>query len=298
MNKRKIKIAKAIRLDYTLKSIKDEDISIVEYPALYRQFDHDGKLLEELSYDSNGNLAEKYSFVYKDGILKEQIIFMDDESIGEHKFFEYSDGRISKIITKYAENYSDETAISYDAEGRLISKITYDEGEEGEKHLYEYSNDSNTYKIFDDYGKLETQEKRKFSSEGNLVQLVTTDYKDDIETTTDYTYNDKNFLIEEISRNKKNLIISNIIYSYDEKGNIEKSVLSTGKTIITSSYKYDDHNNEIEHIESNKEGEINHSIVRTYDEDGNILTTEAEIFMHGMGIDSKYALKYDYIFFE
>jgi len=201
MAKRKIKIAKAIRFDYTIQSFQDEEISIVENPAFYREYDEEGNMTQEIVYGPGGYLSEKYSFVYKDGKMVEQIVYMDEDTIAEHLFIKYQEDTILEQITKYQEG-EDITKWSYDGEGRVISKITYDEDEESEKLIYEYENNTIRKQAYDS-GELEIDEVEVFDDKGRVTENRTINNVEESYIITTFEYSPSDEVIVETQKTEE-----------------------------------------------------------------------------------------------
>ncbi len=297
MGKSKIKTAKATRFDYTVRSIRDEEIEIVENPAYYREYDEEGNLTMEVIYGPGGYLSEKYGFVYKDGKTVEQLTYLDEETVAEHQFIEYHGDKISKIVTKYEEGFQDETLFTYDEKGRLLSKITYDDGEEGEKQINDYQGDMLVEKYFDEYGNLEKQVFVRTDSEGRITDSKTEFSEDDSYEEVRYEYDEEGKVLSEKHSGTYDKAVKDIFYRYDEKGNLtETETRSTEGTVVVE-ITYDKAGNEVGQIEKNEDGELNHKVKRKFDSAGNVTEIEVEIFNHGLEIDQHYLIKYEYEFY-
>jgi YD repeat-containing protein len=298
MSDKKIKITKATRFDYTIESFQDEEIKIVENPAYYREYDENGNLTEETIYGPGGYISEKYSFVYNNGKVAEQKTWLDETTVAEHQFFEYEGDKLVKIITKYEEGYSDETRLEYDDKGRLVSKITFDDGEEGEKQLTEYNGNGQTTIKYDEYGNKESEETTETDDKGNVTYRKIIDFNEETEEETRYEYDSSGKITgEEHSGNYEGAgrTVENF---YDEKGRLIKTITKTtdgNQTILEIGY--DENGNEITQVEKNDAGELNHTVKRNYDENGNVVDTEVEIFNHGYDMDQHYVIKYEYVYY-
>jgi len=296
MAKRKIKIMEAVRFDYTIQSIQDEEISIVENPAFYREYDENENLIKEIIYGPGGYLSEKYAFVYQDGKMIEQIVYLDENTIAEHQYFEYQEDRIVKQITKYQEG-EDETRWVYDDMGRIISKTTYDEGDESEKTIYKYENNLIRKQKFDE-GELILEEFKEMDSEGHLIKFRSNNIVDEEEIITSYRYSASGNLEVETQTSPNGKLIQRIENQYNESGQQISMRTTDGHSSSLIEFKYDDNGNEIFQLETNEDGEINHKVDRKMDSEGNILETDVSIFYHGEGMDSRYHINYNYTFFE
>ena len=296
MAKRKIRVMKAIRFDYTIQSFQDEEISIIENPAFYREYDENENMIKEIIYGPGGYLSEKYAFVYQDGKMIEQIVYLDEDTIAEHQYFEYQEDKIVKQITKYQEG-EDETQWVYDDKGRIISKTTYDEGEESDKTIYKFENNSIHKQIFDE-GDLVLEEFEVMDSEGHVIENRNNNLIDEVEAITTYNYSASGKVEVETQTSPNGKLLQRIENEYGENGQQIAMRTTDGYATSFIEFKYDDNGNEIFQLETNEEGDINHKVERKFDGEGNIMETEVSIFYHGEGMDSRYHIKYDYTFFE
>jgi len=296
MAKRKIKITKATRFDYTIQSFQDEEISIVENPAFYREYDESGNMINEIVNGPGGYLSEKYSFVYRDKKMVEQLIYMDEDTVAEHQFFEYQNDKIIKQITKYQEG-EDEIIWSYDDKGRILSKTTYDEGDETNKTTYEYQ--ANTIHIKEyDSNELILNQVNSFDDKARIVEQKTINLIEEEKSITTFEYSDTGALLREVQTTLEGDLIQSIENKYNEKGQMIEVLTSTQDSITKLEIKFDEDGNEVYQLETNEKGEINHQVARSFDSEGNLLATEVELFYHGLGMDSHYEIKYEYEFFE
>lgn len=296
MSKQKIKIAKATRFDYTIQSFQDEEISIVENPAFYREYDEDGNMTLEIIYGPGGYLSEKYAFVYKNGKMIEQIVYMDEDTIAEHQFIKYQEDKLFEQITKYQEG-EDITKWTFDNEGRIISKITYDEDEEGEKLLYTYENNTVRKQIYDS-GELEIDEVEILDDKGRVTENRTINNVEENYVITTYEYSPKDEVLIEIQKTEEGKLIQKIENEFDANGKQTTMKITTPDSFSLTKFEYDEAGNEIYQVETNEQGEVNHQVQRSFDHEGNLLESSVELHYHGQGMDARYEIKYDYSFFE
>lgn len=135
----------------------------------------------------------------------------------------------------------------------------------------------------------------KFNEKGNLTKMSFYHSKNILASETLYKYNDKGYLIEEEHHNYDFFfpVSSKHIPKYDDKGNlIEKDNYdSDGKLTSKTKYKYDGKGNEIERNIYKPDGSLDSKWTFKYDNKGN--TIEENVYNSNGSLNSKITYRYN-----
>ncbi len=294
---KKIKTAKAIRIQYTLESIHDEELTQVEFPTSYREYDPNGNILQDISWDHNGVLSEKFAFAYEGKKKIAESLYLDEEEIAEHHTFSYEGEQISSAKITYLDGHEEQCTYTYE-DGKLISKECMDdEGDEGEKEYFSYENGMLTrYEKHGDFG-LEEITTQKW--DGKLLlekdqELVMEEDRVQVQN----QYNEKGLLIKSMEEKAVGQSRVESSYSYDEQDQLVEVQQNDNGENHTIRYRYNDKGDEVYMDDTAHDGQVNFTVEREYDDWGNVLESRVEIFSGDGLTEAKYTVKYAYTFFE
>ncbi len=232
------------------RSIYDSDGNIADHPwsKVICKYDIAGNRIEESNYDSDGTINQKHSYKYNSaGEMIEASRYNEEGVIEWKKTWKYENN--SKRVYEYTKMYypdyliGNKTHWKYYSEGYDLESLWYDEA-----------------------GKLERKEIRKFDLDDNLVE------------SSDYEYDSEGNLATPYNR------ISKTINKYDTNGNcIEESSYDLGGLLVQKhSYRYNSDGKNIEWLRYGKDELLEEKIIYRYN--NNLLVEEMKF---------KYEFKFD-----
>lgn len=220
-----------------LKEAKVKKIKAVKYEIVDRKETGKKFLIIEQSFDQNGNLIEVKTFDKE--VLNKTIKFSYDENNNLVKEEEYSpDGKMQKKINYYYENSRIKKAEVYNGNGKLLESSEYSYSNDNKKITLKilkegkYLESSIEFIYKDNFDKNGDNLSYKYNSEGKLLSI------------TENQCGKDGRLYERIELNPKEEIQSAVMFSYDEKGNINKiTTLDKNKnTLYYDEFKYEEKN--------------------------------------------------------
>ncbi|MBI35690.1 MAG: hypothetical protein CMP67_10060 [Flavobacteriales bacterium] len=259
-----------------VKSIKESEIGDIDegYSVnenkIYK-YNNKGNLIEEASYESDGDLFWKTTYHFdKNGNKVERNYISPNGSIGVDKY-----GK--KIVPA-----------SNKPNGSLVFK-----------YIYKYDNNGNKV------------EEAKYKPDGSLMEKTTFKYDKNDEITNVYTYDpfekqiyktsyQKKYYSNGIQKEKSLYNASGELkatYKYDDNGNETEEAIynSDGSLSYKHIYKYDNNGNKIEfafYRKSNDSLTLEVKETYKYDYKGNL--TESTVYNLGHSLSSKYNFEYEY----
>lgn len=284
-----IKSIETTRIDYVLGSIQDNEISSVEQLESIQNFDQQGNLIEQIDYDSSGEIAMHVRNTYQNSLIIKKEILDQSGDIQEDKTYFYKDNLLEKVVTHYAEGYEDETLYTYDANQQLLSAITYDEGEESDKIIYSRETNQLKVEVFNDFGHMESRETQVRNDKGLLIHRKLEDVEAGIREEWEYIYNEQDQPIESRYTRNPDAIRHTTKHFYEEGLEVRNETFD-GKNTSVQYFQYNDQKEIVSQKEYNDKEELNHSIQRVYDENHQLLESHVEINQHGMGMDARYSI--------
>ncbi len=247
-----------------------------------RTYDTNGKEIEYVRYDEDGNIAERKVYKY-------------DAFGNETEYAAYnSDGACAIKIMQ-----------DYDERGNLIGKIRYDgDGKIDGKWEYEYDENDNEIKMsyYIDGSTLTTWEEREYDENNNIVKYVEDTANRVFFYWYEYEYDENGNRIKEISYDREGSFKYMHEYEYDQSGRkiCAKTYNSTATYI--SEYEYDEHGNKIKETETRyyneeteqKEPRTIEEYEYGYDENENMTKYAHIVYDDEKGTDSRmWERKYD-----
>ncbi len=202
----------------------------------------------DIEFDNKGNILTKVTY---------KIRVSQDDSIRYQHFYEYnSRNQIKKELEIYEDGPLEKIiTYEYDSKNRLI-KIDKNKGNKyGNGHYeYEYDSSGNLKKetFYGSYGRLNYKIEYENNGLGQKVKAVKSSYNSrkrewQIGDRIEFSYNDKNQLVELIKYLKDGRISAKSQYEYDEFGNINVDNQFRNKDELAFKvkfeFKFDDNNN-------------------------------------------------------
>jgi YD repeat-containing protein len=192
---------------------------------VYAEYNKAGNIIQDISYDPDGSLKSKHSYVYDEqGNRIEQINFRPNGT------------KVQKIIHRYDEQGNEFEINYYDSTGSRFSTITkgYDgKGNQTEERSYFISNSHKSINYHYGY---------KFDERGNRKERIT--YKGDgsVSYKCSLEYDEQGNEIDEICYKPDEIFHFRQSRKYGEQGNeIEEILYEIEETLVhrTWTYRYD-----------------------------------------------------------
>jgi len=296
-----IKSEKITRIDFIYEHETDSWTENNSYIINENEFDINGNIIKEISYNSKGDFDEHNEYVYdENNYLIEEKIFFNDTDIAERGIYINDfEGRPIKKTTIYQETSEDHTEYNYNESKNLISKIRLDDdGFIEEKELREYEN--NKLKSVINYGldnELLSKKIFSYNKEGEIIELLDVDSMDGKKNTIQYTYNDKKLKIKALTYNPDIQLISKSLYEYDDKDRVTEIIDEDARNYKLTKLQYDEKDNIILQVEYDKDGNQEINIERHYDENNHIIQSLVFITNNIENINHYYEINYIYTYF-
>lgn len=298
----KIKSEKAVKTDFMYNEETEEWVENKSYTISYNEFDPNGNVIKERSYNSAGEFHEFNDYVYDDkGFLIEKIIYLDEDEIAERAVYTNdASGKHLKKTTIYQESSEDYTEYSYDNDGRIVEKVRKDEdGYVEERATIEYNGDKIIAEV--NYG-LENALIQKtsfvYDEAGNMVSAKYEDYLDGDITRTDTVYNEAGLREKTLTYDLEEHLVAKSVFEYDDRSRMIEVIEEDRKSYKKTKLGYNDSDNVILQEEYDRDDAMILSIDRTYDEAGNILKSAVFIEAAGQDVAQYYEVDYEYELFE
>lgn len=241
--------------DFDLKGRVYQCIQQSEYGSETYEFDKEGRL-HRLSTLLDQNRREEIRFIYKNDTLDQKWIevYQDNSLIKDMSYvfhFDYRENKVIEWTIRLDEESVSKTTYSYDDRSRLLNRSLSD-GIEEERYDYQYveTRDSTVTRIFKDNELVERRWIKKASSDLK-EQSITEEWsqgtllrKNSIEKNQS-TQIIKEELIDYVIQSDTITTTSQkqLVYAYDENGNINSIVNSNGLVSKRQNYiyQYDNH---------------------------------------------------------
>ena len=261
----------------------------------YREFDRTGKLLLEIAYTQDGEIADKIEYHYDEaGRLQETLVYGDDVEVLERKEVVWNrDGKVAREITHYLDGSADTHEYFYDDSGNLTGLQVKDDEEElelSEKYSYEnekvikierWNGDNELiFKQEDEYADENLRKRTIWSSEEEEPFRVVVEF------------NAAGHRHQELRYNSRDQLIERNIYEEDEQGRVTRIIEENRQRKNTTEFSFDDKGNVIHQAETDLNGNLNHKVFRIYSPEGALLQTTVEAVMKPSGNIRAYSLIY------
>jgi len=262
------------------------------------KYDTEGRECLRINYDSEGNPEETVRITYSGKLAVEEAIEMEDGHAERTKHEYDENGRLAREWRFYLEGEPDEISYTYDNEGNMVERRLVDsDGEEGEKHIWQYSSGLLTKEeAWNEYGDKILLKTYEYDEERRPGEICEISYSDGLESKMVTIFNDKGHVETEKRYDVRGRLVARNTYTYDEQGNAlnieEESV--NGKTLMK--FSYDEHGNNVLQEEFDAQGELISMVKRNYGENNRQTDTEVRIELTPVRGGQHYRLRYDYKF--
>lgn len=300
MTDQKIRKEEATRYDYVIKSALDEEVEALSYPYLYREFDENGNLVQEMSYDTNGDIQEYYTYKYDERHRRVEVInYYDEEEISETIIYNYGDGDHPLEAKRvFADGSEDTIFYTYDDAGNLVEKrIVNDEDEEEEGEIWRFENNLEVFYEKREYEEPVFREAKEYDSSGRPILITVWEALDNrtIRQKIHYDSSGRQNRIERYNAEGKLATLIEVTEFLNDEPSVMKETGTGG--VKTTKFTYDDKGNILLQQEFNQHNQLTNEVKRTYTEEGNLLTTDVTNDRQGEGMNMHYRIEYSYEFF-
>ena len=297
--KKKIKSNTLFRINTILKGLSAKEPETRKYKYSYSEYTEAGQLSMDIRYNEDGEVEEKYMNKYdSDGRLLEEITYLGEHDVAEHKTYERNEeGLITCSYKHYQDGEKDTIHYTRDSAGNLIEKITIDSfNEEEAREVIEYENNKVTNRKVIEYDELMLEESYSYDDEGHLVSHSKWSIEyEDFRFLNEF--DTKGNLIKALRHNLKGDLVSKVVYTYNgDKLTRIQDESQRGET--TTTLTYDENDNPVEQVELNKQGEINNRAIRKYNPNGDVIESEVFINHQGKTANQHYVLQYEYTYYD
>jgi hypothetical protein len=241
--------------DFDLKGRVYQCIQQSEYGSETYEFDKEGRLLR-LSTLLDQNRREEIRFIYKNDTLDQKWIevYQDNSLIKDMSYvfhFDYRENKVIEWTIRLDEESVSKTTYSYDNRSRLLNQLLSD-GTEEERYDYQYveTRDSTVTRIFKNNELVERSWIKKMASDLK-EQSITEEWSQGILLRKSAIEKNQNAqtikeeLIDYVIQSDTITTTSQkqLVYAYDENGNINSIITSNGLISKRQNYiyQYDNH---------------------------------------------------------
>jgi hypothetical protein len=241
--------------DFDLKGRVYQCIQQSEYGSETYEFDKEGRLLR-LSTLLDQNRREEIRFIYKNDTLDQKWIevYQDNSLIKDMSYvfhFDYRENKVIEWTIRLDEESVSKTTYSYDDRSRLLNQLLSD-GTEEERYDYQYveTRDSTVTRIFKNNELVERSWIKKMASDLK-EQSITEEWSQGILLRKSAIEKNQNAqtikeeLIDYVIQSDTITTTSQkqLVYAYDENGNINSIITSNGLISKRQNYiyQYDNH---------------------------------------------------------
>ena len=261
----------------------------------YRSFDESGKLLLEIAYTQDGDIADKIEYRYdKAGRLLETLVYGEDDEVLERKEeVRDNEGRVIRELTHYLDGSADTHDYFYDDLGNITGmhvKDDEDELELSEKYLYE---GEKVVKVerWDGDDKVIFRQEDEYV-DGIISTRKTWSSEEEEPFTVINQFNATGLREQELRYNSRDQLIERNIFEEDEHGRVIRIIEENKQRKNTTEFSFDDQGNVIHQVETDLNGDLNHEVYRFYSPDGDLLQTTVEAVVKPSGGVRAYSLIY------
>lgn len=301
MENRKIRLERGYRSDFTIRSVMDEEVNIVRYLYLEKEYDENGNLVSEKTFDEEGSYQEFTTCGYDHRNRKIWIQNQFDEvEITDTIHFEFGEGEQPISARKvYADGSEDSIIYTYDPDGNLIErKVMSEEGDVEEVAVRRYN--ANGQEVFyerTEQGEVVFREEQEYNEAGKPVRVVL--WEGDSDRTTEHRvlYDEEGYQKRLERYDETGRILGKTEILRQEEGRpleiLDQSDTGINRTLFT----YDEKGRAVLQQEFNSEELLINEIIRTYDEADNLIATEVTSDRQGLGMNMHYRIDYEYLYF-
>lgn len=296
-----VKLKKTLRNNYVYSDEQEDWVEGVSYLTQEQRYDVAGHLVEEKSFNRDGEQGEHNEYVYNDqGQLTETLIYYEGNELAERHAFTYGDD--GKLLTEkilYQESYADYVYFTYDSNGNLIERRHADEDGEVEsqqKYVYDGPRLMQETSLGSE-GEMLADIRYEYDENGRLVKSYHKGREDHEEYSMVYEYDEAGNRDCVERYNKDGQIMARTTMTHDAKGNVVESFDEDTAKSSTTKYQYDEKDHNILEEDFNEKEELNYRIERIYDDAGELIESLVYMDRHDQGPDQYYSVRVEFEYF-
>lgn len=266
----KIKSIARYATTYNKANIYDDSIVENKRPLSYIQMDEQGNIIEDKTFDEDGNLENHILRTFHENNLPKSESFMDifSEEPYEIRHYTYLDnGLLHSVKVKYPDDEIEEVCI-YSPQGKLLQKKTiYLDGYNYIEKEYVWSNDNLLKIIEKDEDDLITTQTMTYNEDGSLAELETIEHlNNDITQTERYTYENGQMVRREILNHKGNIMA--VINSKYKGELLAEMVTESDVRFLKHVFLYNENGQKIQESILNRDDLVLTDYITQYNADG------------------------------
>ena len=299
---KQIRQATTFRTDFIIDDPNEPDLKAMEYISSVIRYDPSGNVKYECIYDPQGNEIDKNeSTLNSEGKLLEKVMYNEDGEVAERTTYEYDEsGRLKFHYLHYVDGSKDTVTYTYNSSNELIGTITTDE--EGVIDIvekYEYSEGNRiSEKVFNNEDELIEERSYEYDDQGNVIVSTSWSEEDGHRIKIENDFDDKGKLIASRTYNENGDMIAREEITLDDEGHIKEVIDETSKGTNKLYVTYDSAGNAIGQEEYNQNDELNHKVDRKFNEFNHLIESDVYINRHGEAISQHYIIRIDYEYYE
>lgn len=290
-----MKSVKSFRAN-NISDLEETEIREKEFIHQYTEFDENGLPTEVTTYYPDGSVEHKYEYQYNsEGKIIDELLIESDGEVTEHRSMVYdSEGRLAKEFIHYLDDSADVLMFTYDAEGRLLSRRSVDnEGETGNYLVNVYSgNQLVSESEYDIAGEIITQRKIVYNEEGKITEEIFRTPEQNYHIL--YSYDENGTASVSRKYNEDKHLTERNTFTYNSEGRLSESMEETSSGIEITYIKYDEAGNIVLQEEKTEDGNLLSCIERTYDSANRLLTTSVLSQRPGANAPQHYRIRYEF----
>ena len=267
-----MKSLKIIKKEYQRVGYDAQDIEPVEFTEGYAEYDDNGLLLREESYEPDGTLNTLTVNSYNEhGDLEQTEQFDQDDILLQRTVNQYDEVRRLASQSNYYGDASDEyvTKFYYDEADNVVKQEVYVNGK------LDYVEKTTTYKDGrpdtvtenDDYGNPMYIHHYQYDEKGQVTVYVRDEVQNNDRRTFEFTYNENGDRVKDLIYNYDMTLIAKVIRTFDAEGRQTEIVEEDLDTYRRITMEYDG-DKVVKNTMFNKEGGITGWAEYEYADDG------------------------------
>jgi YD repeat-containing protein len=287
------------KTEYLLQSSSHDYLEEREYLLTRTLTNEQGKVLSEIHYSPEGNVLQQYSYTYNAaGFLTEEKLTEEDGFVAEHRTYQPDEhNRIHKEFSHYTDGSFDTIQYSYNQQGLLVAKHTYDpDGEPESTETFEYRDGVLVHYLQRDADDNVLSEKTITPNQkGDPLEVEEYDGTDDSSYRQVSEYYPSGNRKETRTYDHNNKLVAKVTLTENPEGRLSEVVEETHQKKNTIRFEYDKAGNIISQQEYDRHGQLVGSIERTYDEDNKLISSKFFVDSQGKGLSKNYTLRQEWI---
>lgn len=297
--KKQIKTSQVIRIDLPPEG-EFEDYRLkpgMDYS--FSSYNEMGNVTELIRFNDFGDVIGKSVYHYNEkNLLLGEETFDEDGDLEEKITYDRDEnGRIIHEFIHYLDDTKDIVSYEYNENSKLIRKTTATDEDEAEREeIFEWDGEKLLVEELIEEGETVRKNMYEYDENGNVLSIDLESEEE--ESRVENEYDEKGNRIKYLKFDAHGKPVEKHLFTYDDKNRVIGILEEDRLKKNTVQIEYDEMGNAIKQTETNHQGGINHSLERDYDEDGNVTQVRANVGGIPGNPHRKYILVYNYEFYE